>query len=75
MDQIVVEAPPDLSAAVGDVVHVFGGESGCGAPSVDEIAALAGTNSYEILVGISPRVPRVFVRGDEIVAVRNARTS
>jgi alanine racemase len=75
MDQIVVEAPPDLAAAVGDAVHVLGGEPGCGAPSTDELAATAGTNSYEILVGISPRVPRVFVRGGEIVAVRNAGMS
>ena len=75
MDQIVVEAPPDLAAAVGDVVHVLGGEPGCGAPSTDELAATAGTNSYEILVGLSSRVPRVFVRGGEIVAVRNAGMS
>ncbi len=75
MDQVVVEAPPDQSAAVGDVVHVLGGEPGCGAPSVDEIAVLAGTNSYEILVGISPRVPRVFIKDGQIVAVRSAGTS
>lgn len=75
MDQIVVEAPPGVSGVAGETVHVLDGDPGCGAPSVDEIAALTGTNSYEILVGIAPRVPRVFVRGGEVVAVRTTGAS
>ena len=46
-------------AAVGDVVTVFG----CGvdgAPTVAELAALAGTIPYELLCGVSLRVPRIY---------------
>jgi alanine racemase len=72
MDQIVVETPSEAAAAVGDTVHVLGDDPKSGAPTVDEIAELAGTNSYEILVGIGQRVPRVFVRNGEVVGVRSA---
>jgi alanine racemase len=75
MDQIVVEAPSGVSAAVGDTVHVIGDDPVCGAPSFDEIAALSGTNSYEILVGIAPRVPRVFVRNGEVVGMRTVESA
>jgi alanine racemase len=70
MDQIVVEAPPGTSVAVGDTVDVLGDDPESGAPSVDEIAEIAGTNSYEILVGIGQRVPRVFIRNGQAVGVR-----
>jgi alanine racemase len=71
MDQIVVAIPSDGDASVGDSVHILGGDPATGAPSVDEIAELAGTNSYEILVGISQRVPRVFVKNGEVIATRD----
>ena len=46
-------------AAVGDVVTVFGcGDDG--APTVAELAALAGTIPYELLCGVSLRVPRIY---------------
>ncbi len=75
MDQIVVEAPSEAPVAVGDTVHVLDGDPESGAPSVDDIAELAGTNSYEILVGIGQRVPRVFVRSGQVVGVRAANST
>lgn len=70
MDQTVVGIPQGIDATVGDVVQVLGGEPPSAAPSIDEMAALMDTNSYEVLVGIRQRVPRVFVRGGEPFALR-----
>jgi alanine racemase len=35
----------------------------------DELAALADTISWEILAGITARVPRLYLRGGEIQAI------
>lgn len=51
----------DVPCAPGDVATIFGSE-GDASVSVDELAALAGTISYELLCAISPRVPRVYIR-------------
>lgn len=56
MDMLMADAT-DLECAEGDTVIVFG-ES----PSVNEMAEKLNTISYEILVGISQRVKRVFYR-------------
>jgi alanine racemase len=50
----VTGVPPDL-ACVGAPVELIGGTIG-----VDEVAALAGTISYEILTGLSPRMRREY---------------
>lgn len=57
MDQLVILLPPELSkeAKKGDVVEFFGENIG-----VSEVADLCGTISYEILCGISQRVPRIY---------------
>jgi alanine racemase len=39
------------------------GRDGAGEITVDEVAAWAGTISYEILCGISKRVPRIYTGG------------
>jgi len=59
MDQTVVRLGPEVTVAVGDEVVVVGGE-GTGAPSVAEVAALLDTIPYEVVVGIMPRVPRIY---------------
>ena len=46
--------PNDI--AVGDYVEMFGDYI-----EVDDIAALCSTISYEILTGLNPRLPRVYV--------------
>lgn len=55
MDMCMVDVTDLPGVKVGDVATVFSEEK-----SVDELAALAGTISYEILCGISPRVPRIY---------------
>lgn len=70
MDQIVVEIPAGVQTDVGDVVTVLGGDPEWAAPSIGEMADLMDTNAYEVIVGIRERIPRLFFRGGELVAVR-----
>jgi alanine racemase len=55
MDSVGVEVG-DKPVVVGDEAEAFGE----GIP-VEEAAAAAGTISYELLVGVGTRVPRVHV--------------
>lgn len=72
MDQIVIEITDGVETDVGDAVIVMGGDPVSAAPSIAEMADLMGTNTYEVVVGIRGRVPRLFVHGGEIVAARNS---
>jgi alanine racemase len=58
MDMIVVELGAVPEAAVGDTVTLFGRDGGCEI-TVDEVAAHAGTIGYEVLTGLTRRLPRV----------------
>ncbi|MGE4354749.1 MAG: alanine racemase, partial [Oscillospiraceae bacterium] len=58
MDMCMVDVT-DIPCKVGDVVTIFGTD-GDETASVDELAELAGTISYELLCGLSRRVPRVY---------------
>ena len=57
MDQLSVDVSDIPTVAQGDEVILFGKDL-----PVEEIAALAGTINYEIVCGISPRVPRVIIK-------------
>jgi alanine racemase len=59
MDMLMVDVTDVPGAAVGDAVTLIG-DDGAGGISVDDLARWAGTVSYEILCGISKRVPRVY---------------
>lgn len=56
MDLMMIDVTDVKHVAVGDRVVLFGKPP---APSVEEIGDLMQTIAYEILCGISPRVPRV----------------
>lgn len=60
MDMTVVDITGVPTAAVGDVA-TFWGRDGEVRNDVDDVAAEAGTISYELLTGITSRVPRVEV--------------
>ncbi|MGI9254804.1 MAG: alanine racemase, partial [Thermomicrobiales bacterium] len=70
MDQTVVRLPEGVERAEGDEVVVLG-DGSQGEPTVQQLADLAGTNPYEILVNIGARVPRVCLRGGEIVGTED----
>jgi alanine racemase len=46
------------------------GSQGGASQTADDVAAAAGTISYEIVVGIRRRVPRRYHRAGRVVAVR-----
>ena len=57
MDMLTVDLGPVPQAEVGDNVVLWGH----GGPSVDEVAAAAGTIGYELLCAVAPRVPKCVV--------------
>jgi alanine racemase len=62
MDQFLVDLGPDSGVKAGDPVILFGPPSPSHqtqAPTAADLAAIAGTISYELLCGISTRVPRI----------------
>lgn len=66
----------DIPGVAPDDEAVIIGEQGGQRIDADELAALADTISWEILAGITARVPRVYLRGGAPVAVTtlNERT-
>jgi alanine racemase len=60
MDQLLVDCGPGADVAVGDEVVLLG-SAGAESVTAEEWASRLGTISYEVLCGIGPRVPRVYV--------------
>jgi alanine racemase len=60
MDMCMADVTDIPDAAVGDIATIFGRDSGASV-SVDELADLAGTISWELLCAVSPRVPRIYL--------------
>ncbi len=63
MDMCMIDLTDLPEVDVGDEVEIFGARN-----SVDELAALAGTISYELTCAVSKRVPRIYYRGGEEVS-------
>jgi alanine racemase len=55
MDMITVDVTDHASPAIGDPVELWGGNI-----AVSEVARCAGTISYELLAGVTSRVPRLY---------------
>lgn len=67
MDMCMVDVSGVPGVAVDDEVVIIGSQGG-ERIDAEELAAKADTISWEILAGISARVPRLYLRGGEIVA-------
>jgi alanine racemase len=61
MDQIMLDVTGVPGVSEGDEV-VLWGRQGDEFISVDDVAALTGTISYEVTCSVGKRVPRVYVR-------------
>ena len=57
MDMCMIEVPEGVSIMRGDEVTIFGN----GPVTADDVAAAAGTISYEVLCAVSARVPRIYI--------------
>lgn len=66
MDQLMADVSEIPDVHEGTEVTLFG--SGCG-QTADDIALLCGTIGYEIVCGISGRVPRVIMENGKIISV------
>jgi alanine racemase len=71
MDQTVVRLPAGVDVSPGDLVTVVGNgsEATSPAPTLDELAEIAGTISYEMSTGLTARLPKLYVRGGQVVAI------
>lgn len=70
MDQCMIDITDVEGVKVGDEVILMGTD-GKLKFDVDDIAPLLGTINYEVLCMVGKRVPRVYIKGGEIVKVRD----
>lgn len=79
MDQCMIALDAAVSGSDSRPVEtgeevVLIGRQGESVITVEEVAEQLGTNNYEVTCFLSARVPRVYVSGDQIVAVHNPLT-
>ncbi len=72
MDQTLLDVTAIPGVKQGDTVTVFGpGCAACGADTADAIAAKNHTINYEIVCGLSRRVPRLYLKDGAPVSIWN----
>ena len=67
MDMCMADVTDVPGVAPGDEAVIMGTQGG-ERIDADELAELAGTISWEILSGVTQRVPRIYHRGGNVVA-------
>ena len=70
MDQLMADVT-GLGAQVGDVVTLIG-RDGDEEVTADELAQKEGTINYEVVCGLSKRVPRVYLKHGKVDSIYNA---
>lgn len=60
MDQLMIDVSDVPQAAAGDIVTLIG-RDGSDIITADELASIYGTIGYEVVCGISKRVPRIYI--------------
>ena len=66
MDQMMIDVTDVPEAEIGAVVTLIG-KDGDETITADEVAGICGTIGYEIVCGISKRVPRIFLEDGKLV--------
>ncbi len=71
MDQTVIRVPDGLTIEPGEPVVIAGDGTSAtpGAPTLDDLATLIDTIGYELASSIAPRLPRLYVRTGQLVAI------
>lgn len=69
MDQMMIDVTDIDEVNIGDEVILFGYENGY--PLIDELASLLGTVNYEFLCMMSRRIPRVYIRNNDIISIND----
>ena len=70
MDMIMLDITDARDVEVDDEVTLIGEQDGASI-TADDVAALCDTISYEVIAGIMARVPRLYVKDGELVAVQD----
>ena len=70
MDMCMIDVTDIDGLKVGDEVIIMGEDRGI-IYNADDIANHIGTINYEIVCAVSKRVPRVYIKDDKIVEIRN----
>ena len=70
MDMHMIDIMDIADVETDDEVTLIG-EQGLESIWASELATLAGTINYEILAGVSHRVPRLLVKGGRTVAIQD----
>jgi alanine racemase len=65
MDLTMLDVTDDGAVREGDEAVLLGDD-----PTAWDVADWAGTNAWQVLTAIGPRVPRVYVEGGKIVGVK-----
>jgi alanine racemase len=68
MDQTVIRLPEVGAVEPGAVVRIVG-DGQDAAPTLDDLAAMTGTISYELATGLAQRLPKLYVSDGKVVAV------
>ena len=71
MDQLMADVSDLPEVQVGDIVTLIG-RDGQEAISADELASLEGSINYEVVCGLSKRVPRVYLKHGKVDSIYNA---
>lgn len=67
MDQLMIDVS-NITCKINDIVTIFGCDSGC---TADDIAIHNNTINYEIVCNIRDRVPRAYIKDDQILYWHN----
>lgn len=70
MDHCMIDVTGIEGVKLGDEVTLMGESRGLKI-TADDIAEQIGTISYEVICVISKRVPRVFLKDEKVVKIRN----
>lgn len=70
MDQSMVDLSTIIDANIGDIVTIFS-DGQKNTNSIDDIAHKLGTINYEVVCMVAKRVPRVFLKGDNIIKIKD----
>lgn len=70
MDQLMVDVSSLDDVKIGDVVTLIG-RDGDEIITADELAEREGTINYEVVCGLSKRVPRVYIKGGKTDSIYN----
>lgn len=62
MDMSMIDLTDKMSVDVGSEVEIFGKRN-----SLNELAEIAGTIPYEITCAVSKRVPRLYIKDEEVI--------